>query len=34
MDQEVIGKWNESKQRIDFNETGEESEEDYDEDDN
>ena len=34
MDQDVIGKWNESKQRIDFNETGEESEEDYDEDDN
>jgi hypothetical protein len=34
MDQDVIGKWNESKQRIDFDETGEESEEDYDEDDN
>jgi hypothetical protein len=32
MEQEVIGKWNEEKNRIDFDETGEESEEDYDED--
>jgi len=34
MEQDVIGKWNEAKQRIDFDETGEESEEEYDEDDN
>ena len=34
MDQEVIGKWNEEKQRIDFNEVAEELEEEYDEDDN
>ena len=32
MEQDVIGKWNEEKQRIDFNEEGEESEEEYDED--
>lgn len=32
MEQDVIGKWNEAKQRIDFDETGEESEEEYDED--
>jgi len=32
MDQDVIGKWNEEKNRIDFDETGEESEEEYDED--
>ena len=32
MEQDVIGKWNESKNRIDFDETGEESEEEYDED--
>jgi hypothetical protein len=32
MEQDVIGKWNESKNRIDFNETGEESEEEYDDD--
>ena len=31
MDQDVIGKWNEEKQRIDFNEE-EESEDEYDED--
>jgi hypothetical protein len=30
----MIGKWNEAKNRIDFDETGEESEEEYDEDDN
>ena len=30
MDQDVIGKWNEEKQRIDFNEEGEESEDEYD----
>jgi hypothetical protein len=34
MEQDVIGKWNEAKNRIDFDETGEESEEEYDEDDN
>jgi hypothetical protein len=34
MEQDVIGKWNEEKNRIDFDETGEESEEEYDEDDN
>ena len=34
MEQDVIGKWNEEKQRIDFNEVGEESEDEYDEDDN
>jgi len=28
----VIGKWNEEKQRIDFNAEGEESEDEYDED--
>jgi len=28
----VIGKWNEEKNRIDFDETGEESEEEYDDD--
>jgi hypothetical protein len=32
MDQEVIGKWNEEKQRIDFNEVAEELEEEYDDD--
>jgi len=32
MEQDVIGKWNEEKNRIDFDETGEESEEEYDED--
>jgi outer membrane protein assembly factor BamA len=32
MDQDVIGKWNEEKQRIDFNEQDEESEDEYDED--
>jgi len=32
MEQDVIGKWNEAKNRIDFDETGEESEEEYDED--
>ena len=32
MEQDVIGKWNESKNRIDFDETGEESEEEYDDD--
>ena len=32
MDEDVIGKWNEEKQRIDFNEEGEESEDEYDED--
>ena len=32
MEQEVIGKWNEEKNRIDFNVEGEESEDDYDED--
>jgi hypothetical protein len=32
MEQDVIGKWNEVKQRIDFDETGEESEEEYDDD--
>ena len=31
MEQDVIGKWNEEKNRIDFDETGEESEEEYDE---
>jgi len=31
-DQEVIGKWNEAKQRIDFTQTSEESEDEYDED--
>ena len=30
MEQDVIGKWNEEKNRIDFDETGEESEEEYD----
>jgi hypothetical protein len=34
MEQDMIGKWNEAKNRIDFDETGEESEEEYDEDDN
>jgi len=32
MEEDVIGKWNEEKNRIDFDETGEESEEEYDED--
>jgi hypothetical protein len=32
MEQDVIGKWNEEKNRIDFDETGEESEEEYDDD--
>jgi len=32
MEQDVIGKWNEAKNRIDFDETGEESEDEYDED--
>ena len=32
MEQDVIGKWNEEKNRIDFNVEGEESEDDYDED--
>jgi len=32
MEQDVIGKWNEEKQRIDFDEEGEESEDEYDED--
>ena len=32
MEQDVIGKWNEEKQRIDFNAEGEESEDEYDED--
>jgi len=32
MDQDVIGKWNEEKQRIDFNEQDEESEDEYDDD--
>jgi hypothetical protein len=32
MEQDVIGKWNETKNRIDFDVEGEESEEDYDED--
>ena len=32
MEQDVIGKWNEAKQRIDFNVEGEESEDEYDED--
>ena len=34
MEQDVIGKWNEEKQRIDFNEVAEELEEEYDDDDN
>ena len=34
LEQDVIGKWNEAKNRIDFDETGEESEEEYDDDDN
>jgi len=32
MEQDVIGKWNEEKQRIDFNEVAEESEDEYDDD--
>ena len=32
MDQDVIGKWNEEKQRIDFTEVDEESEDEYEED--
>ena len=32
MEQDVIGMWNEEKQRIDFDETGEESEDEYEED--
>jgi hypothetical protein len=32
MEQDVIGKWNEEKNRIDFKVEGEESEDDYDED--
>jgi len=34
MEQDVIGKWNEEKNRIDFNVADEESEDEYDEDDN
>ena len=32
MEQDVIGKWNEEKERIDFNEVAEESEDEYDDD--